>query len=100
VRLLTEARDAQVRGGIERYLRTFPQGGHWKGKNYLFDRRFEQQPEGKSDADLQKDVESWCAVCGEPWDLCWYVQKLALTSAFSQRPLATSHAAKNAHHHV
>lgn len=69
MRLLTEARDAQVRGGIERYLRTFPQGGHWKGKNYLFDRRFEQQPEGKSDADLQKDVESWCAVCGEPWDL-------------------------------
>ncbi len=31
-----------VRGGIERYLKTFPEGGHWKGKNYLFDRRQEQ----------------------------------------------------------
>eukprot|EP00976_Prorocentrum_cordatum_P081332 1184360-Prorocentrum_minimum.AAC.1 len=27
-----------VRGGIERYMRTFPEGGFWKGKNYLFDR--------------------------------------------------------------
>ena len=34
-----------VRGGIERYLKTYPQGGFWKGYNYLFDRRFEQQPE-------------------------------------------------------
>jgi len=33
-----------VRGGIERYLKTFPQGGFWKGYNYLFDRRFEQRP--------------------------------------------------------
>lgn len=31
-----------VRGGIERYLKTFPEGGYWSGKNYLFDRRFEQ----------------------------------------------------------
>ena len=30
------------RGGIERYLKTYPEGGYWKGKNYLFDRRFEQ----------------------------------------------------------
>jgi hypothetical protein len=58
-----------VRGGIERYLKTYPQGGYWKGKNYLFDRRFEQQPQDKTDEELQKDVESWCAVCGEPWDL-------------------------------
>ena len=31
-----------VRGGIERYMKTFPAGGYWKGKNYLFDRRREQ----------------------------------------------------------
>ena len=31
-----------VRGGIERYMKTFPEGGFWKGKNYLFDRRLEQ----------------------------------------------------------
>ena len=33
-----------VRGGIERYIKTFPEGGYWKGKNYLFDRRLEQVP--------------------------------------------------------
>jgi predicted sulfurtransferase len=29
----------ECRGGIERYLKTFPSGGVWKGKNYVFDRR-------------------------------------------------------------
>jgi hypothetical protein len=28
----------ELRGGIERYVKTFPQGGFWRGKNYLFDR--------------------------------------------------------------
>ena len=31
-----------VRGGIDRYLKTFPEGGYWKGRNYLFDLRGEQ----------------------------------------------------------
>jgi hypothetical protein len=31
-----------VRGGIERYMKTFPEGGHWAGANYVFDRRLEQ----------------------------------------------------------
>mmetsp|Transcript_121834 Transcript_121834/g.234995 ORF Transcript_121834/g.234995 Transcript_121834/m.234995 type:complete len:514 (+) Transcript_121834:65-1606(+) len=56
-----------VRGGIERYMRTFPEGGFWKGKNYLFDRRFEQVPEKKSADALEKDVESFCCVCRKPW---------------------------------
>merc|ERR550537_1926693 len=47
-----------VRGGIERYLKTFPEGGYWKGQNYLFDRRREQVPELKSEESLQKDLES------------------------------------------
>ena len=34
-----------VRGGIERYLKTYPEGGYWRGKNYLFDRRLEQVAE-------------------------------------------------------
>ena len=53
-----------VRGGIERYLKTYPEGGYWRGKNYLFDRRLEQV------AELAKPVEaeSWCCVCGVPWD--------------------------------
>jgi len=43
-----------VRGGIERYLKTYPQGGFWKGYNYLFDRRFEQQPELKTEQALSQ----------------------------------------------
>lgn len=57
----------QVRGGIERYLKTFPEGGFWKGKNYLFDRRIEQKPELKSDKALEKDIESYCCNCKKPW---------------------------------
>jgi len=29
----------ELRGGIERYLKTYPEGGAWAGKNYVFDRR-------------------------------------------------------------
>ena len=52
-----------VRGGVERYLRTFPDGGYWAGANYLFDRRFEQRPLTK-----QAPLGS-CALCGTPCDL-------------------------------
>jgi len=55
-----------VRGGIERYLKTFPQGGFWKGKNYLFDKRMEQVPSQKPTATLQADVDSTCCVCHTP----------------------------------
>jgi predicted sulfurtransferase len=57
-----------VRGGIERYIKTFPEGGYWKGKNYLFDKRFEQHPEAKSEAALAQDVESYCCVCHKACD--------------------------------
>jgi len=56
-----------VRGGIERYIKTFPEGGFWKGKNYLFDRRMEQVPEKKPPEELEQDVESCCCVCKRPW---------------------------------
>jgi predicted sulfurtransferase len=57
-----------VRGGIERYMKTFPEGGYWKGKNYLFDRRFQQVPELKSKEALEADIESQCVVCKGPCD--------------------------------
>jgi len=72
---MTEAEDTggfktkevvMVRGGIERYLKTFPEGGFWRGKNYLFDKRMEQAPENKSKEALQDDVESWCCICKTP----------------------------------
>ena len=56
----------QVRGGIERYLKTFPEGGFWKGRNYLFDKRMEQKPELKSNEALEADCESQCCVCAAP----------------------------------
>ena len=29
----------QLQGGIERYLQAFPDGGYWRGKNFVFDKR-------------------------------------------------------------
>ncbi len=29
----------QLQGGIEKYMQQFPDGGFWKGKNYVFDKR-------------------------------------------------------------
>jgi predicted sulfurtransferase len=55
-----------VRGGIERYLKTFKEGGYWKGQNYLFDKRMEQAPPQKSQQALDADVESNCCVCRTP----------------------------------
>lgn len=57
-----------IRGGIERYIKTFPEGGHWKGKNYTFDRRFVQVPEKKATEKLDADIESKCCLCARPWD--------------------------------
>lgn len=56
-----------VRGGIERYLKTFKQGGYWKGKNYLFDKRMEQAPPEKTEEALNADVETNCCVCKTPF---------------------------------
>jgi predicted sulfurtransferase len=29
----------QLQGGIEKYLQTYPEGGYWEGKNFVFDKR-------------------------------------------------------------
>jgi len=55
-----------VRGGIERYLKTFPEGGYWKGTNYLFDQRREQTPDQKPSEELEKEIDSWCCACRTP----------------------------------
>jgi hypothetical protein len=58
----------ELQGGIERYLKTFPQGGFWSGKNYLFDRRMEQMPESKTKSDVEEDIKkAKCAVCRKKW---------------------------------
>ena len=52
----------QLEGGIHRYLETYKEeGGHWVGKNYVFDRRFAHGAD-------KHDVVSRCGACFEPWD--------------------------------
>ena len=55
------------RGGIERYVKTFPEGGFWKGKNYLFDRRMEQTPSVKTDNAVESDIDAKCCLCRVKW---------------------------------
>jgi len=52
-----------MRGGIERYVKTFPKGGFWKGKNYLFDRRMEQVPGTKEEQKVEAEIDSKCCLC-------------------------------------
>ncbi len=52
----------QLEGGIHRYLDAYPEdGGHWIGKNYVFDRRF-------SHGAKVCDVVSYCCYCNQPWE--------------------------------
>lgn len=55
------------RGGIERYVKTYAEGGYWKGKNYLFDRRMEQSPHIKSSDAVENDIKSKCCLCRGKW---------------------------------
>jgi len=57
----------ELQGGIERYLQTFPKGGFWKGKNYLFDKRQEQVPALKDTAAVEAECNTRCSVCRTKW---------------------------------
>lgn len=59
----------QLQGGIDKYFKEFPDGGYWKGKNYVFDKRFAHKPPAQ-DA-LPPDAAtplSKCEACLQPWD--------------------------------
>lgn len=56
----------ELRGGIHRYMTAYPEGGHWLGKNYVFDRRMEQVPALKTEPDV---ALSCCSSCRAPWDV-------------------------------
>lgn len=60
-----------MQGGIERYLKTFPGGGFWFGKNYLFDKRMDQTPEFKDRVKVEQEVSQTlhakCCYCRTPW---------------------------------
>lgn len=52
----------QLEGGIHRYLEEYEEdGGHWKGKNYTFDKRF-------SHGAKKCDVIATCVMCDVPWE--------------------------------
>mmetsp|Transcript_842 Transcript_842/g.1791 ORF Transcript_842/g.1791 Transcript_842/m.1791 type:complete len:706 (+) Transcript_842:68-2185(+) len=80
----------QLKGGIERYLKQFKDGGFWRGKNFVFDKREavgvdnphgdggvirkKDRKEKKMQAQQQQgDAEgslhvAKCCVCGNLWD--------------------------------
>ena len=70
----------QLQGGIERYLQTFPDGGFWRGRNFVFDKReavSAADPNGdggvlpgkkKKKHALDEGVETKCCLCEKPWD--------------------------------
>ena len=73
----------QLQGGIDKYFKEFPDGGYWKGKNYVFDKRFAHAPVDKEAAarGLAAPVNNnnnnntkpdapigKCEACGKNWD--------------------------------
>jgi predicted sulfurtransferase len=57
----------EIRGNIERYIKSYPTGGFWKGKNYLFDRRQEQVPANKTLEEVEAEIDACCCVCRQKW---------------------------------
>ena len=51
----------QLRGGIHRYLEEFPDGGHFQGKNFVFDERVVQ-------CSTDPTIVGRCNECGDPYD--------------------------------
>ena len=80
----------QLQGGIDKYFRDFPEGGWWRGKNYVFDKRFahappvietferemKKQERGSAEAAVnvpevaQEQLQAMgrCEACQKPWD--------------------------------
>ncbi|KAI0511631.1 hypothetical protein KFK09_012261 [Dendrobium nobile] len=67
----------QLFGGIQRYMEQFPDGGFFKGKNFVFDHRI-------SVGSQDKDVLGTCLICSSPFDdyssrcRCFYCRMLVL----------------------
>ncbi|GLI64783.1 hypothetical protein VaNZ11_008187 [Volvox africanus] len=68
----------QLSGGIQRYLERFPEGGYFRGKNFLYDDRIAVGPEvaeqvspgpwSSSSSPLSTGVVGRCLMCRCPWD--------------------------------
>eukprot|EP00980_Cylindrotheca_fusiformis_P009459 scaffold2068_cov96-Cylindrotheca_fusiformis.AAC.15 len=55
----------QLQGGIDKYFKEFPDGGYWKGKNYVFDKRFSHAPP----ISKEEEIMGQCESCHKPWDM-------------------------------
>ena len=63
----------QLEGGIQRYLEAFPDGGYFKGKNFVFDSRSsvppaEHQSDAAGEAGGLSNVVGQCMNCKCPYD--------------------------------
>ena len=72
----------QLQGGIEKYLQEFPDGGFWRGKNFVFDKReaisaenrdgdggvIKKKDQKKIQLDKDDDLPAQCCVCSIKWD--------------------------------
>ena len=69
----------QLKGGIERYLQAFPDGGYWRGKNFVFDKREAVSADNRAGdggvirkkhptSDSCSNLGAMCCCCGTPWD--------------------------------
>ena len=53
----------QLKGGIHRYMEKYTDGGFFKGKNFVFDKRLAVGSISKDNEVLSK-----CKLCSKPWD--------------------------------
>ncbi|CAB9512056.1 UPF0176 protein [Seminavis robusta] len=105
----------QLQGGIERYLQAFPDGGHWRGSNFVFDKREAvsvSNPNGdggvvagkKKQQELPEGVDTNCCLCDRPWNRyvgkkkceCCGVPVLTCTTCLSKYNHQVKHHGKGA----
>ena len=63
----------QLKGGIHRYLEKYPDGGFWKGKNFVFDRRLavgaaEPAKDAGETSSPDAGIVGSCLLCSGPCD--------------------------------
>lgn len=65
----------QLEGGIEAYLKEFRDGGHWRGKNFVFDKREAVSADDHNGdggvikrTSVKDEEKARCCVCNKPWD--------------------------------
>lgn len=68
----------QLKGGIERYMQEFPDGGYWRGKNFVFDKREAVSVTNKAGDggilvlpkknNTPTTASAVCCCCEAPWD--------------------------------